>query len=67
MKLHNLILFGLGGVCLLAACTERRSASVPEASGDTVEVNIDPEKIKGTSIFSDSLSNQQIDIIEISD
>ena len=34
-------MFGAGALMLLAACTERRTASDPVPDGDTIEVVID--------------------------
>ena len=40
MRLSYKIFIGTATVCLLGSCTERRTDSVPEADGDTVEVVI---------------------------
>ena len=46
MKLSSVLIFGIGIVCLLGSCTERRTASQPDPDGDTVKVVIiDPSSV----------------------
>ena len=40
MKLRISLIFSIAAVCLLGACTGRRTASNPVPDGDTVEVVI---------------------------
>lgn len=44
MKRTSLAIIGIGSVCLLGGCTERRTASDPVPDGDTIEVVLPDRK-----------------------